>query len=250
MSEELINDRLNELNSINGPKPGRPTIPVKDALQEAQNLLTWCKKDMKTLVHAGLDRKLVEDLPVRIGALRVSQSSWNADYKQYRDCQSEWGVAVRAAYNLRDELVHYFYHALKTNTIEYSKVQEIDKGSSSADLIQDLMDLAVLGQKHIKELKAIGLKLSLLDVARAKSFELGNLLAKVNTAVHETSPKRELRDKAYKHLKEAVSEIRDKGQFVFWRNKKRFDGYVSPYIRRMNDKRRKKIDPPEQEAKE
>jgi hypothetical protein len=240
MSEELINEKLNTLNSLTGIKPGRPTIPVFIAVQEAEDLLNWCTKDKEVLIRAGLNWKLVEDLPVRIGALRVSQSKWKADYKQSQDCQSEWGVAVRAAYILRDELVHHFFHAFYNNQDGYSKVQRIDKGNSSVDMIQDLMDLAELGLKHTAELKAIGLDLSLPDKARAKSFELTRLLGMVNSARSESNPKRELRNKAYAHLKEAVFEIRRLGQYAFWRNDDRLKGYVSPYLRSMNQKSKKK----------
>ena len=101
-----------------------------------------------------------------------------------------------------------------------------------------LIELAKLGMKHKKELIAIGFDLSRLENAKSKSFELANLQAKVNSSLKETNPKKVLRDKAYFHLKEAVNEIRLAGQYLFWRDNLRLMGYVSPYFRNRNDKRK------------
>jgi hypothetical protein len=239
MPDELINERLNMLNALSGPDPGRTTVPVRDFLQEAENFCTSCQKDKEALTGAGLDWKFVEDLPVRIGALRVSEAYWKSEYKHSGDCDAEWGIAVHEAYNLRDELVHHFYHALRKKPVAYSRVQEIDKGGTSADMIQDLIELAELGRKHKKELLAIGFKLEQLDEARNKSFELSEQLAKVNSARMESSPLRVLRNRAYAHLKEAVLEIREVGQYLFWRDKDKYVIYLSPYIRKINGHRKK-----------
>jgi len=244
MSEQLITEKLNELNSITDNETGKPTLPVSVALQEAVDLMDWCIKDKEELVRAGLDWKLVEDIPIRTGALRISQSKRQSEYKAYQDCQAQWKIEAPVAYNLRNELVHHFYHALYSLPSEYSKVQRISEGFSHADMIQDLMDLYELGQKHTALLEAIGMDLKLLDEARKKSFELSELLAKVNGVNRETSPKLKLRDKAYSHLKEAVDEIRRAGQYVFWKNEVRFKGYASLYVKRNNSKSKTKSDTP------
>jgi hypothetical protein len=243
MTEELITAKLNELDSITDMETGAPTIPVSVALQEAENLFNSCTTDKEVLIRAGLDWKLAEDLPLRTDALRVSQTNWKTEYKSYQDCQEEWKVASPAAYNLRDELVHYCYHAFYNKPGEYAKVRRIDEGSTNADMIQDLIELSALGMKHTSELEAIGLDLSLLDTARAKSFELADLLAKVNGALSGTSPMLSIRNKAYTHLKEATDEIRRVGQFAFWRNEDRLGEYVSQYSRKLKQARKKKDEP-------
>jgi hypothetical protein len=243
MSEEIIIAKLNELDSIPDMEFGKPGIPVTVAIQEAENLYNWCLKDKDAMVRAGLDWKLVEDLPLRLDALRVSQANWKNEYKSYKDCQEEWKVKTPAAYNLRDELVHFFYHAFYKNPGEYAKVRRIDEGGTNADMIQDLLELSVLGKTHAEELQSIGMDLTLLDAARDKSFELGELLGKVNGALTETSPLLVLRNKAYNHLKEAMDEIRRIGQFVFWRDNDRLSGYVSQYSRRKNQGRKRREEP-------
>ena len=250
MTEKLINQKITELSGKIEDESTRPMIPVSIAQQEAADLQDWCMTDKEKLVRAGLKWIYVEEIPVRIGALRVSQAKWSTEYKNYKDCQEEWKIAAPAAYNLRDELVHHFYHALYHNPKEYSKVQRIDEGNTHADMIQDLMDLYELGMKHKKELEYVGVDLSLLEEAKTKSFELTNLLAKVNGSYKDASPLLEIRNRAYAHLKEAVDEIRRIGQYVFWRNEKRLVGYVSPYVKKKNKSRSKKEDQQVSEIKQ
>jgi len=239
MNEELISEKLNEVNSLTDIETGKPTIPVIAILQEAKNLYEWCLDDKDALVRAGLDWKLVEDLPLRTDALKTSQSKWRKHYKSFEDCQEEWKIASPAAFNLRDELVHYFYHVFHTNKVEYAKVQRIDMGGSNADMLQDLLELSDIGKDHTAELEAVGMDLTMLDTARTKSFELATLLAKVNKSLKASSPFLDTRNKAYTHLKEATDEIRRIGQFVFWRDENKYANYVSQYSQKQ--KKVKKI---------
>jgi hypothetical protein len=90
--------------------------------------------------------------------------------------------------------------------------------------------------KHKKELSATGFDLRRLDEAKTKSFELSKLLAKGYSLTNECNPKQNLRNKAYIYLKEAVTEINRVGQYVFWRNKMRLQGYRSSYLHSNNEK--------------
>ncbi len=248
MNEELISEKLNEINSITDKETGRPTIPVSIALQEAEDLQDWALKDKEALCKAGLDFKLVTELRATAEVLRRSQTKWSNEYKQFQECQAQWKIDAPAAYNLRDELIHHFYFALYKQPGEYSKVQRIAEGNTHADMIQDLSDLAGLGKKNMAALEAIGMDLSLLDLASSKSSELAGLLAKVNGSLRETSPKLEIRNKAYTHLKVAVDEIRRVGQYVFWRDDTRLKGYASPYLKRANQTQKRKITQKEAES--
>ena len=121
MSEELINSKLNELNSLPGEETGKPYIPVANAIEESSTLYSTCMQDKEDLLKAKLDWTLVEDLNTRTGALLRSQSQWKSMYRKYEQCQEEWKIAVPIAYKLRDQLVHDFRHALHNIPIEYAK---------------------------------------------------------------------------------------------------------------------------------
>ena len=239
MSEEITPEVLNELNSILDNETGKPSIPVKVVIQEAENLYTICMEDKSELSHGGLDWKLVEDLPIRFEALRTSQSNWEAEYKSIQESQAEWKKISPEVFNFRDELLHHFFHALYNNPGEYAKVKRIAEGGSNADLVQDLSTLSALGNRNIAALQAINFDLNLLDDARKKFKEIGNLLAKVNSANAKSNPVLKIRNKAFTLLKQATDEIRRVGQYVYWRDEKRLEQYSSKYVRNSNSSRKK-----------
>jgi len=242
MTTELINEKLNELNSLTGEESGNLYIPVKYAIQEAQILYKVCIKHKDKLIKSKLDWNLVEDLNIRIGALKQSHSKWLAKYNNYEESQKSWKVEAPLGYKFRDELIHDFRHALRKSPTEYAKVKKISEGTSHADMIQDLNDLAELGQIHIAELESVGFDITRLDEARSMSNSLLNLNGDVKTLFLETRPLIELRNKAYMHLKEAVDEIRCVGRYIFWKDEKRQKAYASAYLRRRSRAQRKNGD--------
>jgi hypothetical protein len=232
-------EKTDELKAKSGKMAGRTTIPVSVALQEAENLHVWCLKDKEALVRSGLDWKLVEDLPEKANALRKIQSKWSIEHDLYRGYQSKWRPVIVEAFTMRDDLVHHFYHAFYYKKKEHAKIREIEKGNRNADMIQDLIDLPEFGLKHVVELKAIGFDLSLLDKAKAKSFEIAELQAKINSAHKQSNSIHELRNNTYEQLQKTVKEIRRIGRYVFWKDESRLKGYVSDYLKNMNQRRKK-----------
>ena len=70
-----------------------------------------------------------------------------------------------------------------------------------------------------------------LQQAATTANAMAELLAQVNGERAGGNSARVIRDQAYMHLKEAVDEIRACGQFVFWDNESRQEGYHSRYRR-------------------
>jgi hypothetical protein len=112
------------------------------------------------------------------------------------------------------------------------RVQAIAEGSGDADMIQDLSDLAVHGKNNPGPLAEIKFDMKLLDEAASKSDELASLLATARGEKATDSEIKVARDQAYTYLKEAVDEVREFGQHVFWRDPTRLTGYASAYKRR------------------
>ncbi|MGQ1890077.1 hypothetical protein ACT29H_06510 [Thermophagus sp. OGC60D27] len=206
-----------------------PNLPVHVAVQEAEDLYHWCQPDQEVLVKAGLDWQLVEDLPARAGACRYAQAIWRRDSQVTRDAQKEWKERSKEAFDLRDVLIHHFYHAFRKNPDLINKVRDIDEGGSNSDMIQDLKDLYHLGIANKELLDAISFDWSELDKARDWSDELADVLARANGEKYASSESKIMRDRAYTYLKQAMDEIRTHGQYVFWRNPERKRGYVSGY---------------------
>ena len=99
-------------------------------------------------------------------------------------------------------------------------------------MIQDLNDIAVLGKENIEPLQNINFDVALLDEAATTADTLSDLLAQATTDREENNIARVIRDQAFTYLKQAMDEVRNCGQYVFWRNEERLKGYSSRYFRK------------------
>jgi hypothetical protein len=239
------NAKLDAIQAIPNEQVQTPGLPVDVYLQEAENLYHWCTADATELAVAGINHKMIDDLPVRSGALREAQSLWFKDRYSQEEAQREWALQSPGAYDLRDELLHDFRFAYRNDPMLLGRVSDIADGTGPEDMIQDLNDLSVLGKANPKPLTGINVGAGKLDLAAQKADEMADLLATANGDKAEHNESKVIRDKAYTYLKELVDEIREAGKYVFWKDKTRYRGYTSAYWRKRN---RTKSDEPTESA--
>jgi hypothetical protein len=232
MSKTDFIAKLKEIMGIPEKDVKRPNMPVGEAVQEAENVVPWCKDDKVKLTKAGLDWLLVEDLSLRAGACRYAQSIWANESQSQEEAEKEWKAKSPAAFDLSDRIVHHLTFAFRKESELLSKVQIIREGYSRADMLQDLSDASLLGKDNVELLKAIGFDLKLLDEAATQADDLSVVLAKANGEAGDDADAKDVRDRAYTYMKQAVDEIRTTGQYVFWRDEDRKKGYVSAYKKR------------------
>lgn len=209
-----------------------PNMPVDTAIQEAKNTNYWGNIDRESLAPSGLDLSLIDSLLLRTRALQHCQSVWMQEYDATADVEKQWKELSTLAYALRDELIHFSRFAFRNNPELIKQVKRIAEGSGSADMIQDLNDLSLLGKAHLEDLTAVGLVATKLDTAETYAETLGVLLAEVNgVRAINNKPGKEMRDRAFTYLKQAVDTIRESGQFVFWKDEIKARNYASAYLR-------------------
>jgi len=210
------------------------SIPVGIYIQEAEHLEKWCQADKDELTVKGLDWTVVEDLPVRCGALREAEANWGIEWLTREEAEKLWLLESPKAYDLRNQIAHHFYYAFQDSPSLIAKVNTFLEGNTHAHMIQCLNSFSVLGRANQELLTAIGFDLTLLDLAAQKSDELASLYASASRDRQDFTASKKIRDQAFTHVKEAVDKIRKCGQYVFWRNAGRVKGYRSNYIRRVN----------------
>ena len=221
-----------------------PNMPVDVFLQEVENTVKWVQDDNDKLMAAGLDWTLVDDMPVRAGALREAQSLWYKESFALEEAQKEWNDKSPDAYDLRDTLLHVFRYAFRNEADLTSRIAAIADGSGHADMIQDLNDLSLLGKDHTDLLTAVGFDITLLDSAATTSAEMAALLSQATVDRTGEKAERIIQDKAYIYLKQVLDEVRACGQFVFWRDDARLKGYVSQYFKNRRKKNNTTSDEP------
>jgi hypothetical protein len=238
MSKTNFEEKLMEIRAIPDADVKKTNMPVGEAVQESENLFAWSMMDQVQLTKSGLDLTLIQDLPLRAGALRYAQSLWARESKSREEAQKEWKEKAPEAFDFRDQLLHDFTFAYRKLPEQLAKVQTIREGSSNADMLQDFSDMNVLGKDNPESLTKIGFDLIDLDRAAETVDQLSAVLALANGEEGDDVDAKELRDKAYTFMKMAVDEIRNTGQYVFWRDEDRKKGYVSAYQKRLNQRRK------------
>ncbi|MCP5104721.1 MAG: hypothetical protein GY950_15155 [bacterium] len=212
-------------------------IPVDVYIQEAKNLYQWARADLEALTAAGLSPELVEDLPIRLGALSKAEALWYVRHTSGSEAAHQWAAQLPPAVDLRKQLLHDFRFAFRKHPDLSAALGGIGKGRSFAALIQDLSDLGVIGESNRELLAVIAFDMSLIDRAAQVADEMSRLLAQRTTDRLRYNEAKKIRDQAYTHLKGAVDDIREYGRFVFRRDKERLSGYRSHYMR---EKKKKK----------
>ena len=148
-----------------------------------------------------------------------------SEYRARIEAQIQWNEQAPKAFDMRDNLLHHLSFAYRNREDLLNKVMRIREGSSNADMVQDLVEVATLGEKNPELLVAINFDLDLLQQARALSHTMSELLAAVNGSGDESSETKVLRDKAFTLLDQVDSTIREYGRYVFWKDEKKRDRY-------------------------
>ncbi len=203
-----------------------PDQTIDGFVNHAETLAVEAAKDSDALAKAGMDTTIISDLPTLSGALRHLQAIWMSEYRTNKEVQKEWKEQSPAAYALRDELLHHFSFAYRNDSNLTQKVKRIKEGSDHADMVQDLVELAVLGESYPEPLQQINLETSVLEKAKTVSKTMANLLAQVNGIEKGNDEKKINRDKAFTLLRERVNTICEYGQYVFWKNPDRKEKYL------------------------
>jgi hypothetical protein len=243
MDIESINGKIRFLRSDSNLKSGRPDIPVAIAIQEAYDLYEWCQPDKETLIKAGLDRSLVDDLNVRAKVLNELQSIWYQK-RNFRDESVEkWKDEFAKACELRKNLLHDYKYVFSNDPEIISEIRYMTKGRSNAEFIQSLCDLSALGKLHRKKLELKGIDLIQVDKAWETGTGLMDVYSRATIQYRDRHEGTEIRNKAYYHLKEAVDRIRSAGQYVFIENPIRKRGYISEFkrIKKRKSKNKREI---------
>jgi hypothetical protein len=245
---EDYNKKIEVIKAITNDQiktPGK--IPVGIYIIEAHYLYYWCQDDKEELTSKGLDWTLVEDLPVRCGALTEAESKWQLEQKLRREAEKIWVRESPKGYDLRNVLVHHFHYAFRDNSSLIGWVKEIAESITHDGMIKGLKELSALGKADRHLLRKIGFDLKLLDLASQTADDLNSKYAAGSWKCEFYLEARKIRNQAFTHLKEAVDLIYEYGRYVFWRNPARLKGYRSEHLRRYKKRstRRDRVPEPE-----
>ena len=230
---EDYKSKIDEIKKITDDQIKKPVnIPVGIYIDESATLYKWCHHDKKELTSKGLDWKVVEDIPIRCGALSEAESKWHLAKFLRREAENIWVRELSKGYDLRNEIAHHFYYAFQDSPSLIRKVKKFLKVTTNADMIQSLNDLSVLGRYNRELLRKIGFDFTLLDLAAQKSGELSKKKKAASWDSEDYLEAKKIRNQAFTHLKEAVDLVCNCGKYVFFNNPARLKGYRSKHLRK------------------
>ncbi|QIA08529.1 hypothetical protein [Draconibacterium halophilum] len=219
---EQLSDEIQNVPMENVKTPNRP---VDEIVERTETLAVDAAEDSEALAGGGLDVTLIPKLTTLSGALRYCQAEWMSEYRARKEARIQWNEESPQAFALRDELLHHYSFAYRNREDLLNKVTRIREGGSNADMVQDLVEAAILGEKNPEPLVAINFEMDLLPQARTVSHRMSELLAAVNGSGDESSETKVLRDKAFTLLNQVDSTIREYGRYVFWKDDDKRDRY-------------------------
>jgi hypothetical protein len=224
---------MSACNAIPSDEVQQLSMPVNVIAQEAQDLYAVALMDKEELVKVGMNEQLIDQLQKAGMFLRYTEAEWNNIRGNRAEAQQMWNEKSPEGFKILHTILYNLRFALRDREDALARVRDIAEGGSNADMIQDLINAGVLGKSYTGELQKIGFDLALLDTAEKTAAELTDLLAKANLNSSEENEHRELRDRAFTHLKSIMSEIREYGKFIFHGDKKHMREYTSAYLRKI-----------------
>lgn len=225
-----FNNLKPQLLSIKKEEVNDPDMPIDTYIQEAQDTYYWCNIDRDKLAAAGLNLSAIDNILTRSEALQYCQSIWVQKHTKILDNEDQLKELSQLAFTLRNELVKFYRLTFRDNSSLLRQIDKVSVGHTNTDLIQDLINLAQIGKSNSDLLKQAYLDLTIFDIAETYAENLGLLLDKLNEAKFTSKPTKEIRDRAFTYLKQAIDAIRATGQLIFWRNQEKVKHYSSAYF--------------------
>lgn len=214
-----------------------PNLPMAVALQESHDLATLTAKPevRNALLMVGVLPEDLDRLSKVVDATRQAQSDWVV--ARDRTKPESQKILEEQVYEHRNEMLAACRWNLRKDRVGMAIVSSISEGEGIEDAIQDLRDLSGLVESRTAAFNA------------DKTFDVKDAVNRANTLANNTekglsqvrltneqSKTKDLRDRSYTHLADAVSNIREAGRYAYRTNPEMFSKFASDYLRR---KRRK-----------
>ncbi len=209
-------------------------MPVATYLQEAEDLYLWSLDDQQRLAAAGLPEGTIDSLRPRTDLCRMLQARWTNAKRIRSESQKVFKEKLTLGIERQRSVVNACRYAFRKRPDLLKKLGTIVRSSPYPDFFQSLNDLAVVGSDQQSLLAAIGFNSEELDELKLLADQLPELYAIVHADQNEVEKNevKDLRDRSFFHLKEAVDEIRSCAKYVFLKEPARLNGYYSQYLKR------------------
>lgn len=247
---EKFNLKREAIEAVPMKRVKRPDkMPVATYNAEAEALYHSCQEDREELEAYGLDWELVNDLQLRVGALRHAESLWGARKRRsMRNLLEKWEQLRVEALKIMKILLPAYRHAFCNEPVTLGKLKGIARSCSKVEFLSRLGLLIGIGRGNLEELERVGFEVSLIRELDELYAEMSKVHGKKLSEEKRTSEDLIIRNKAYTYLKELVDEIKRVAGAALWNKPDRLDYYHSTYMRLKKAKQARKKESKQESA--
>jgi hypothetical protein len=208
----------------------KPRIAMGAVVSEAEQLHQRAAADREVLLNSGLHEGLLDSLPVRVGALIHAHGALGSQRTTAEEARVEWQALQKRGGPMRYDLIRTFRFAYHHSANMLRRIEQIERGRSRVETVQDLVTLVALGEQNPRPLEVINFDMQRLRKAYDTAEQMSAALARCG-AIAEDSLPRQMRDRAYTYLMQAVREVRRVARFAFHGDRDSLRAYASEYNR-------------------
>eukprot|EP01029_Cantina_marsupialis_P004399 TRINITY_DN14424_c0_g1_i2.p5 TRINITY_DN14424_c0_g1~~TRINITY_DN14424_c0_g1_i2.p5 ORF type:complete len:252 (+),score=28.37 TRINITY_DN14424_c0_g1_i2:625-1380(+) len=248
--EQNLLDQMPAINALSEDEIVYCDKPIMVFIDEAESVHTRASIDLPLFTKYGFKAETLDLLLAYAGALRTAQSNWEAKSTAKSLAIQDWRKEAPAMYELKEDLIDHMEFAFRNEPELLDKLDEIKKGDSRADAVQDMASLSVLGKENASLLEAISYDITKCDRSAEMADHMGTLLGNINGRMYFEDDLKLTRDKAFTLTKRVFDEVCSFGKFVFRNDPDKARAYASRYNRKRKTEYRKQKEAEAEETAE
>ncbi len=230
MSAHEAYDRL--MPDILGISPDsiqHPNQPAENIVVEGKKNIKLTVEDREALLNSGIDAEILDGLQDRVEAYEISEAKYIVLRDSTEDLKEKLKIIRDKTFEIRKVLLHNLNFVLKNDKDAVAALERIAHGRSINNKIFDIRPILELAGTHLADLDKINFDRSILDDAEILYNEAQEVQSEIAVSPKAISEIKEIRNRAYTYLNEALSKIKEHAHFVFWQNEERLNLYKNQY---------------------
>jgi hypothetical protein len=218
-----------------------PSMPIEEAVGEGNRVTILIREDRAKLERSGIDFKFLDSFEARAGALAWSAAQVTTYVDMESTAKKEWDAIKPGANIVRKKFLKDLKRACRNNPELAVAVKRIQEGQGNLDWVLDFLSMHKLGKEVKKLLEQVFADLSLIDRSAELHTLLQDILSRMTIDPKKLNDAKTIFYKAWTHLKEAIDEVYEAGQYVFDEEDPRHFLYYSDYHVRLGEASAKAI---------
>ena len=224
--EQDYNSIIDELRAIRSEDVKRPHHGIAAVCQRGMDLYEIARRDREELEAVGMPWHIAEDVRCRAGALRFADARLQALRSKHSDAQRQWRELEPVAREVLNHLIDILRCHLHNQPRILKRISGFQRFQRQAELPYALRLAVELVTTVKSQLQGVVVVDELVEKANALAPRLNAVLAEASM-YGNPSGARDIRNRAYAHLRAASADLRRFARLAFRDNDRKLHQYAS-----------------------